>query len=441
MPLDQHLHQEGTRIAFYGKLILLLGAVFFVRPSAMGNEYTSIGVALVFIAFLLHLMDVRYRNGKIKFSRQNAIVFLSVLLLFSYIGLQALLVPNHENIESIIKTVMANVILLFFAALILSDESAKKLFFQWFTWLTLFTCVSVVVTFILTAFMPLENLFLFQIRYGSSGGYQEAGQTYFPFTTIYGVLNYEQLSLPRFLGLFRESGLTQMFILWMLYNLESLDLNKLWVKIVLVVGLIFTFSTAGIAFLFINLVAKCVINLKLWRAVLLGIVAYIAILHTPFIGINDKIDTGHGTSVSDRQQAMVNAWTSLQENPMGVGFNNNDNHNSGINLLAASNMIGIVGFLLCLCVYFSGITAVGNKKRYFLSVLPIVLTSLLSQPILDAPLVYIMFLAPYVAATAERGAQDKAALLPYYWSRVRSSALYTSKLKSKIQTKEGRVML
>lgn len=418
--------------AFYGKLLFLLTAVFFVRPSAMGNEYTSVGVGLVIIAFLLHLMDAYYRSKKIGFSRQNNIIFLGVLMLFCYIGLQALLVPNHQNIVSVLKTVLANVALISFAAMILSDERTKKMFFQWFTWLTLLTCISVLVTFILTTVIPLEHLFLFQIRYGTSGGYQEAGQTYFPFTTLYGVLNYEQLALPRFLGLFRESGLTQMFILWMLYNLESLDMNKVWVKIVLIVGLIFTFSTAGIAFLFINLVAKYLVNLKLWRALLLGLVAYLAIFHMPFIGINDKIDTGHGTSVSDRQQAMTNAWNSLQDHPMGVGFNNNDVHNSGINLLAASNMIGVVGFLLCLLVYFLGMTAVENKKRYFLSVLPIVLTSLFSQPILDAPLVYIMFLAPYAAAADKLGNTAKAALLTKNWAGFGASPLYKSKLQSTI---------
>jgi hypothetical protein len=244
----------------------------------------------------------------------------------------------------------------------------------------------------------MNDLYLFQlIKAGSNEAASESGSTFFPFTIIYGVLHYDYIELPRLLGLFRESGIAQMFMIWALYNLKSIGLNKLWIKVLLIVGVILTFSTAGIAVLCINMVAQQLLNFKILRDFLMIAVAYSVIIYAPFIGLEDKQDTGHGKSISDRQVATFNAWETLKEHPLGVGFNNSKVSYSGINLLGASNMIGVIGFTLCLGTYLLPMLAADNRKRYFLAVLPIIITSLTSQPLLDAPFLYIMFLAPYVA--------------------------------------------
>lgn len=390
--LGTGIRKEG--LTFYLKIICLLTTAFLVRPSAFGNEYTNYGLAMIFVAIAFHIMDCIYRGIKLTISKNNFAVVSMVLVFFSYIAIQSMLIPNHMNLGSIYKTYIANVLIILVSAMILTDDFAKKKFFKWFTWVILITTISSIITLVLTLFIPMEKLYLFKLQFG--GNEAMAGSTYFPFTIIYGVLHYDHIELPRLLGLFRESGIAQMFMLWALFNLKSIDMNKVWVKIVLIIGVILTFSTAGIAVLCVNIVVQQLINLKLLRSIMLLIISYCIIMYVPFIGLHDKVDTGHGKSVSDRQEATFNAWDTLSEHPFGIGFNNSTVFNSGINLMAASNMIGVIGFFLCLFVYFFPAITAGNRKRYILSMLPIVLTSLTSQPLIDAPLVYIMLLAPYI---------------------------------------------
>lgn len=380
-------------MAFALKITFLLLAAFLIKPTALGENYSMLGIAAALIALLFHLMDCRVHPvKKISIQGPHRLVLFLVLLLFGYLLGHAMLM-NSIFLQNVLKATLLNCIIVFVAAVILSEAKANYIFFRSMVIILISFIVSYYLTITLAVFVaPLEQLELFKIQIGD---YPSSGMTYLPFTVMYGVYTVDGIRFPRLLGLFRESGILQMFLIWSLFNLKSLRLNRLWIKGVLLLGIVATFSTAGLAILFANLVLFLMLNKKIMRGLALLCFTYVLVMYAPFIGINDKTQT-HGASISDRTLATEAGLEALGNNPFGAGMYNTRIPNAGINLVAASSMIGVAGVLLTMLVYLAPALAAGDKKRYVLAVIPILLTSLISQPLLDAPLLYLLLMAPYI---------------------------------------------
>lgn len=380
-------------MAFALKIGFLLLTAFLIKPTALGENYSILGIGTALLALLFHLIDCRVHPlKKITIQGPHRLVLFLVLLLFSYLLGHAMLM-NSIFLVNVLKAALLNCIVVCIAAFILSEARANYIFFRSMVIIFIGFIVSYYVTIALAVFVaPLEQLELFRIQIGD---YPSSGMTYLPFTVMYGVYTVDGIRFPRLLGLFRESGILQMFLIWALFNLKSIRLNRLWIKGTLLLGIIASFSTAGLAILFANLVLLLFMNKKVMRGVALLCFTYIVVMYAPFIGINDKTET-HGASISDRTMATEAGLEALGNNPFGEGMYNTRIPNAGINLVAASSMIGVVGVLLTMLVYLAPALAAGNRKRYLLAVIPIILTSLLSQPLLDAPLLYLLLMAPYI---------------------------------------------
>ena len=270
------------------------------------------------------------------------------------------------------------------------------LFFRWFIKILLFFSISYSITLILGMFIGIsfDKLLMFNIPVE---GYESSGNIYFPFTQLYGFMTVANIKLPRALGFFRESGIFQAFLIWAFFNLKQYNLESNKNKIILIFGIIGTFSTAGIAVLFGVYAIKLFINKKQMVSICLIGMSVIGLIYTPYIGLKAKSVT-HSTSISDRSLATMNGLKRLKGNPFGTGIYNievNAIENSGINLLAISYKIGLIGLVLVLLVYFLPMYGYLYKRNYFVGVLPFFMTLLISQPILDAPFIYIMLLANY----------------------------------------------
>lgn len=377
-------------MGFYIKIGLMLLTCYLIRPSAFGQQYTAIGIIIALVTLLLHLYLQKKEGKPVIILPQNKAVIVMTCLLFTLLALHVLLVNSNHNLDYVLKALIAHIAIVIAFGIILSDERSNIIFFRGFIKTLLIFVFSYYITMVLTVFIPIDNLRLFKLNIK---GYEGTGNTYFPFTILYSFMNVGELKLPRLLGLFREAGILQMFMIWALFNLKRINMNSWWVKLTLIFGIVASFSTAGIAVLVISLVISFVLNRKILRAFIFVIVAYIAVFYTPIIGVNAKMDT-HGASISDRYIATENSLNLLKENPIGIGLYNTTGYdNSGINLVAASSMIGIQGFILAILTYLVPLFFLQNKKNYFLSISPILITSLVSQPILDAPLVYVMMMA------------------------------------------------
>lgn len=381
-------------MVFNLKIIMLLISAYLIRPTAFGQQYTTIGIAVSVVALVLHLVDVKRRGDKIIIPPQNAAVMFLVTMLFTLLSLHTQIVGSFTNPDFVLKALIAHIVVIISFGIVLSENKSKYRFFRSFAQTLLFFISSYYITLLLSIFIPFESLKIYSLPVAGYEG--STGDTYFPFTVLYtffGTGQGEQLLLPRLLGLFRESGILQMFIICVLFNLKAINLDRWWVKTLLFLGIIASFSTAGVAIFFGTLLLKFVLDKKFVTALIILVITYLAVMYTPYIGIEAKSDT-HGASLSDRSFAIERTIAQLEEAPFGTGLYNSTVKNSGINLLAVSATIGIQGFLLVIITYFVPMIYTDNRKQYILATAPIILTSLTSQPILDAPLVYIMFMAP-----------------------------------------------
>ncbi len=120
---------------------------------------------------------------------------------------------------------------------------------------------------------------------------------------------------------------------------------------------------------------------------------YAGLYYMPFIGIQAKSNT-HSESLDDRSLNMFSA--SENWNFFGNGMYSSNEQHSGINLISMSDEIGLFALILIIVLYFSPLLV---KKQdnvyYFISFVPIALTSILAQPLLDAPLVYLFLFVTF----------------------------------------------
>jgi hypothetical protein len=106
----------------------------------------------------------------------------------------------------------------------------------------------------------------------------------------------------------------------------------------------------------------------------------------PFIGVNSKLLT-HSSSINDRLPNIEEITF------LGSGIYSSDLQNSAINLLKGSTSLGLM--LTLFYMYFFTLmcwlgTPKGQGLKIFICLLPLFLTSLFSQPLVDAPFLYLV---------------------------------------------------
>lgn len=372
------------------KVFLLFLTLLTIRPSALGENFTALG--LLFLGCCIFVFFIE--NYRIKRIDLRSDVLPTVILVSVY-GVYVIVqstITNSPILDFTIKGFITNIFVTFSFALLLSDNKVHFRLFRLCIQFMILLIISYYITIILSLVIPLDSLILFQIDvYGSPRN------IYFPLTPIYGVMTVENHVFQRFLGFFREAGITQAFIIWAYVSLKHYGLENWKNKIVLITGIIATFSTAGIAVFVATICFKMLLNGKKIISLFVIPMIYVIIMYAPYVGLADKLVT-HGTSVTDRTGVMLQSLKMLFENPFGIGVGNSPIlENSGINFVAYSHMIGIIGVFLLLAIYFAPNLIVKNKKGYMLSVFPIFTTSLFSQPIIDAPFMFVMILASVIA--------------------------------------------
>lgn len=382
----------------YLKIFILLISAFLLRPSAMGQEFTNIALVLVVCAFAIHLLEILKNKENQFITRKNFIILTTSLLLWSYLLAHALVVGSN-HMDFVVKATVAHMVVIVCATIILSHEKSNFLFFRWLIKFLIFLSFSYCVTFVIGMFIGIrfESLQLFNIPVE---GYESSGNIYFPFTQLYGFMTVGNIQLPRALGFFREAGIFQAFLIWAYFNLKQYGLDNKKSKVLLFLGIIGTFSTAGIAVFFGVYAVKLFLTKRKFLSIALITLGVIGLLYAPYIGLKAKSVT-HSTSISDRTFATFNGLERLKENPIGTGMYNAEMFNlanSGINLLAMSYMIGAIGLVLVLVAYFLPLYGYPFKRSYLVGIAPFFVTLLLSQPILDAPFIFIMLMANYGSA-------------------------------------------
>jgi hypothetical protein len=364
----------------------------FLRPGIFGTDYTLIGMLLLVIAFTGSCFLIGNKGGSQ--IDKYYLVFLTVF----WVVILASGTLNNSNPTFLIKSFVTNLIFTSLTILlVLRIENVKYKVIDYYLYLLSFMGYSSLASFLLfLLFGRLESLILLELDVG----YFNTSQILFPFSILYHEMHSGDFSVLRFQSIFRESGIAQGFYLSAIVVSYFSNRSRplIWG---LILGLLMTFSTTGIAIAVIILPLMLLLKNRFkgneslrsfkWISffLFLPLVAYVTIeasFNIPYIGIESKQAT-HNAAISDRlpELSSISLW--------GDGlYSIYAQENSSINALKAIESIGVIGFVLY-CFIFTGLCILGTKKhgiKVFLSILPLFITSIFAQPLIDAPFIYIL---------------------------------------------------
>jgi len=388
-------YTKNININFYKVVtFFLIIATFMMRPTALGQKLSSISLCISILTLIIYiLLGNNSHRFFIKNNNKNATLFCSIIFWF-YCGIQSLIM-NSSNIEFSLKAIIINLAILIVFYIILSCDIINYYFFKTLIIILALFSISYYITFIFSFIVGLDKIHIFNINIE---GYPTSGLVYFPFTIEYNKTLVNGVTVIRALTFFREAGIAQMFYLWGIFISGIYFNKKKIIKLILFLGMISCFSTTGFIIFIIVYLINIFLNINKYK--LKSVIAMAVIVIFTFIFMNTNgisIKDKALESITDRTYAITQGINLLVENPLfGIGYYNGDTGtNMGINFISSLYMIGLVGGILYLSIFIVTFIKTTNKKVFILSILPILITLLFTQPLIDSPLIYIMLLANY----------------------------------------------
>ncbi len=383
--LGKSLHIKYFHIvAFYTLLVLNF------RPSILGEWLGStffLGVASIFIftGFLLNKFNLD--NKKIIFNS-------FYLLIIFYLFLQILL------LETLSISGTFNSLLLIFIGFSVNFFMTKEsiyLFYRWSIAVLILLSFSYLVSYgllLLTgSIYPIFNIDLPTVR----GGYYSL-PIILPFSPIYeGSARVMGMIIPRAIGIMREPGLFQMMVIIFFWLTEYYKIKYYkWIKVLLIILLLFTFSTAGFAIFLLTIFFYWISTQKkhvFFKVIIISLIAiagfYFLFTTQSQFGIAQKFQNKSGLS---RLNALIMAIDFIKSSPfLGIGFHYDPNNNElGINFLGTIAQLGIIGTIIFLLPsIFVGLKVIKVPIIIINMYIPLIITLLLSQPIYDKPITFL----------------------------------------------------
>lgn len=392
-------------IIFLNRLIglFLVFNCFLMRPAALGQSLTgfSIVISVVLIVFYSLLNKLSFKVNLSLKKQMNCLV--GLLLIYWIYSLGISIYFGRVNYDHLIKELVTTIVIVPCYILFLTNANNNKKFFSDLNSLLSFLGYSALITFLISLSFGIESAYMFSLdvrgyesvedSFSESGGLVNTGAVYFPLSMIYGRFASGDLELVRISGFFREAGIYQAFCCFGIAA-EFFGRKSKIVFFGLLMGVIFTFSSAGLAMLFvvsfgIFILYKKISPARMIAALSASVFLVPLVLYMPYIGLNDKSDT-HSTSITDRTEAVEDSLQAVQENIFGYGIGSNPKDNSGINMIALLGSIGVFGFLLQFII-ISGFrfNFSYSEAGKILCCSPLLLTAIFSQPLVGAPFIYI----------------------------------------------------
>ena len=372
------------------QIFLMFISVLLMRPSLLGEEFSSVVIPVLLLALFVKVI-FRNKESKVSFERSHIIILVTFLLIWIYLLANSVL-NNAYHFDYTIKAFILHVSIIIIFSFLLSEEEINKLFFKVIVYVLSFFGISSLISILLIEFSSADIIIAEVLDY----------EVLLPFSVKYGVYTVPNIHVfHRFMAFFREPGIAQAFYAWAVVYCIYFRFHKL-ILFGLISGLILTLSTFGILSIFIIfwlmyfLKRNQPIVSKIYRVFISLVLIsglYSALYYMPYIGIEAKSAT-HGVSIDDRYENIFFAVENL--NFFGNGMYSSNEKHSGINLISMLDEIGLFAFICIVLLYFSPLLF---KKQdnlfYFISFVPIALTSIFAQPLLDAPLVYLFLFATF----------------------------------------------
>ena len=372
-------------------------SLFLFRPAALGQNFVPVGLITVAVLFGVYTLGC-IPKGQKALVRDLLILGLLVCVYLTYEAGIAILF-SYSNLDFVLKQIVTVLVILVCYATFLADRRNNELFFRHFTNVVSLLGWSSAITVAAALFVHLDHLTLFHFSmkgYEGRGVLVETGTVYFPLSMGYGTYAGSGITLMRLTGFFREPGIYQAIAAFCLV-VASVTSRSWFIRLGLVVGIIFTFSTAGIAMLVFAIGATYFLKSRLAfvKILVLGTVlltCVYATLYVPVVGLLDKKET-HGTSITERTTAILEGMRRVADNPLGTGLYSAEptSKRTDIGLLAAIGSLGVIGFLLQV-ILLSGVRGSmdASTRQRLIACTPVLLTALFSQPIAGEAMLYVL---------------------------------------------------
>src|ERR1035437_227942 len=401
-------------MSIFKKRLLLIWTILLLlfKPSVVGERFNPL-IFFLFISTTCLLFIIDNENNKRYMNKRNVFAFLLILLTAVYFLFQGLLLSNAKS------TVINSIVVIFGTSICIVYVSRKdnvpiilRTFINIFFWLSL-SAVTTAVIFIFcgldyTKIPVVANLNFFVHGYGKSNGTNLGSHLlFFPFTLVWSSFNIGGFSLPRFIGIFREPGMAQLFFITAYFLTYFVETKKVKLKrFVILLGSFLTFSTAGLlsflgGLLMLKLFGKGKIpSLTMVTTTIISLTSIIIIFATiPNLGLLNKMSSASG---KERSKSFENSLKILSESPIvGTGYYNGFriNHNDevghkdflGLGLIGVAYEIGIIGLILYLILWYYGLFRLGNIQTLCIY-MPCLLTLMFSQPSFNDVIVFFLIL-------------------------------------------------
>lgn len=235
------------------------------------------------------------------------------------------------------------------------------------------------------------------------GEKQYVASIHFPYSIGIGgnvYLSALDMRMPRATGYMREPGIFQILVIVAFFAVDFVKIRfRRLLQALFALTLLLTFSTAGWGGFLVACVYYYVLagrdgateGFSLWKrlvgAIMLIPVGYFVIFSDTYGGLMEKLKYGSGT---ERVLDALVALEALASNPiLGIGYRNTAV--TTVHFLGSLAQIGALGALLLFgAVLFGSIDLLRKRHRVLVFLIPILATTIASQPLFDKPLFWAM---------------------------------------------------
>jgi hypothetical protein len=381
-------------------LLFVLG-LLIMRPTWLGQVLTPVGVVLV--AICAGVCAIQDRSTGRSIEPMCGIRSLVTWTLAA--SLWTLVLPVlHPDVPAwnLLKSAAYVSIAVVGASLVLRDIGRAHLIARIFIWICVITSVLYAVTLLLWL---VDGSMSHEIaRVKIPDGYQSPypQPIYAPFTMTSGVSMVGSFPLPRLMGFMREPGLLQAALVWAFFAAGILKIrNRRLAQAALLLGLLGTQSTTGLAVLLATVVAGSVIGdaprrskapvFRQFLGMALLVAGFYAALFAPVLGVGAKEEANPG-SISDRRDNAVHGILEIDRHWLGGGYGPDVPANAGINLLASTTLVGAPGLALGLLALFRPMMLTRWRADAVKLVAPLAVTALVAQPVTGAPTFWLLLM-------------------------------------------------
>lgn len=376
------------------------------RPALIGDARNP----LVFAVFACMTLTILLLYGKInpfRVSRDKWVMFLLIMLTGNYLLCQGLILSDApETVRNSCIVILGSSICFY----IILEKGNLLPIIKTFVYVHFVLGLSALATLVLFAAvgfnidkLPIMTVLSVYDK-GALDNILLEHVLFFPFTVIWSSYSLLGVTFPRFVGIYREPGMAQIFFFTAFFMAHYIPLKRpRLVKTVILIASFATFSTAGLLSFIGGYFCLKFFNRESRRSALtflvplaLVVVVFVGALLLPNIGILAKAADVSGGS---RLLSLEANWNAFQDDPwFGQGYYSGfvkDGSGKAVGdsffgVIDVSRQIGGIGFLLYFTCWGYGIFRLGSRRS--LSIYMPCFLTLWTQPSYNDVIVWFLLL-------------------------------------------------